>query len=92
MIKSVRVKFDKFLHDTGKAILVRINGEEYWLAYYMFTNLVVNKKLRGHLSILTKVCDDKGIYYDDSMADIIIETHIPTKINKKPITDDSLKR
>jgi len=81
MIKSVRIKFDKFLHDTGKAILIRINGNEYWLGYFMFRNLVINKKLAGYLSISVLICKEKGIYYTEDMADVIIENHIPEKIN-----------
>lgn len=30
MIKSVSLKFEKLLHDTGKAILICINGGEHW--------------------------------------------------------------
>lgn len=93
IIKSVRIKFDKLLHDTGRAILVSISNNEYWLGYFMFNRLVVNKKLGGHFSISPKICDEKGIFYDESMVDVYIEKHIPEKIKNKNITpDDSLIR
>lgn len=91
-IKRVRIKFDKFLHDTGKAILIRIGNTEYWLAHYMCNNLVVNNKLGGHVSLSVDVCKEKGIYYSEDMADYIITRHIPKKVTKKIIHDKSLKR
>ena len=92
-IKSVRIKFDKLLHDTGKAILVSIGNKEHWLGYFMIKNLVVNKKLGGHFSISPNICEEKGIYYDESMADCYIKKHIPEKIKSKKIKpDESLIR
>lgn len=88
MIKSVRIKFDKFLYNTGKAILVRIDGKEYWLANYMYKNLIVNKKLGGNCEIDVKFCDEKGIQYDESMATLIIEHHIPVKLDVNTIEHD----
>ena len=60
-IKSIKIKFDKLLHDTGKAILVSIGRKEHWLGYFMFKNLIVNKKLGGNLSLSVKYADEKGI-------------------------------
>lgn len=79
MIKSVRIKFDKLLHDTGNAILVRIGNKDYWIGKFMFKNLVINNKLGGHLSISPKICDEKGICWDEIMADVTITKHIPKK-------------
>lgn len=93
IIKSVRIKFDKLLHDTVKAILVSIGNNEHWLGHFMINNLIVNKKLGGHFSISPKICDEKGIYYDEDMVDVYIEKHIPEKIKNKNIApDDSLIR
>ncbi len=91
-IIRVRIKFDKFLHDTGKAILIRIGKTEYWLARYMCRNLTINKKFGGHVSLSVKICEDKGIYFDDTMTDEYIETHIPIKIVEKATHDKSLER
>jgi len=91
-IKRVRIKFDKLLHDTGKAILIRISNKEYWLGHYMCTDLVVNKKLGGHVSISVNICKEKGIYYNEDMADYIITRHVPKKITKEIIYNKSLER
>lgn len=88
MIKYVRIKFDKLLYNTGKAILVRIDSKEYWLANYMYKNLVVNKKLGGNCEIDVKFCDEKDIKYDESMATLIIEHHIPIKLDINTIEYD----
>ena len=82
-IKTVRIKFQKYLHNTGKAILVRVNGAEHWLPNYRCRNLTVNNKLGGHVCIPASLCDEKGIDYDISMAEITYEHHIPAKITKE---------
>ena len=91
-IKSVRIKFEKLLHDTGRAIYVRIDNEDHWLGYFMFKTLVVNNKLGGNLIIQTKYCIEKGIYYDESNASEFIKRHIPEKVNKKAEINESLIR
>ena len=87
MVKSVRIQFDKFLHDTGRAYLIKIGNEEHWLPKKLCRNLVVNKKLGGNLSIPTFLFNDKfgGNIEDASFAseDLIIEKHVPQR--KEPV-------
>lgn len=85
---KVRIKFDKLLHDTGKAILVRIQNKEIWLGHFMIKNLVVNKKLGGHFETRPKTCDEKGIYYSEEDATKFIYTHIPIKLDITNINHD----
>ena len=93
MILSVRIKFDKFLHDTGRAYLVRIGSEEYWLPSKLCRNLIVNKKLGGNLCIPTFLAESKGIEFNESDADVTVKHHVPEKIIAKPTDpDDSLTR
>lgn len=91
-ILTVRLKFNKIKHDTGKAILVRIGNREYWFSYFMITKLIVNKKLGGHFEVNVKWLEEKEIYYDESMAVKFIKHHIPKKINEKVEHDKNLKR
>ncbi len=89
-ILTVRLKFDKLKHDTGKAILVRIGSKDYWFAYFMIENLIVNKKLGGHFETKTKFLEQKGIIYNEDMAVKCIKHHVPKKINKTVTHDKSL--
>lgn len=92
-ILTVRIKFDKFLHDTGKAILIRIGQKEHWLGKFMLDDWCTNKKLGGWVVITTKIANEKGIYWNDTMAVKSITHHIPKKLNIKDIQHDkSLER
>lgn len=92
-ILTVRVKFDKLLHDTGKAILIRIGQQEHWLGKFMLYNLCINKKLGGWVVISAKVAEEKGIYFNEDMAVKSIKHHIPAKLDKSKIKHDkSLER
>lgn len=92
-ILTVRIKFDKFLHDTGEAILIRIGRNKYWLGKFMLDDWCTNKKLGGWIVITTKIADEKGIAWDTTMAVKYITHHIPKKLNIKDIQHDkSLKR
>ena len=86
-IKSVMLRFDKFLHDTGKAYLLRVGYTEHWLPKKLCRNLIINKKLGGNVSIPTFLYERiTGIAADDiphADADFIIEKHIPER--KEPI-------
>lgn len=87
MIKSVRITFDKLYHDTGKAILVSINNNELWLPKKLCRNLVVNKKLGGHVSIPTFLAEKLNIL--NCVPDIEIIHHIPTTMNVTDISHDT---
>lgn len=93
VISRVRIKFDKYWHNTGRAILIQIGTKEHWLPLGACRNLVVNKKLGGHVEIPANLADEKGIYYDDRDATLIMEHHTPTKLDKSKIKhDDNLTR
>lgn len=85
MIKSVRIQFDKLLHDTGKAILIRIYGNEHWIPKKLCRNLIINKKLGGNVCIPTFFAEKMGVVVTDEIADVEIIHHIPEKINKTEI-------
>lgn len=86
-IKSVMLRFDKFLHETQKAYLVRIGYEEIWLPKKLCRKFITNQKLGGNVTIptflYTKITgiEPKNIPTND--ADYIVEKHIPEKL--KPI-------
>lgn len=86
-IKSVMLRFDKYLHATDKAYLIRVGNSEHWLPKKLCRNFITNKKLGGNVSIPTFLYEKiTGIALENiatSDADYIIEKHIPVK--KEPI-------
>lgn len=93
-IKSVKIQFEKLLHETGKAILVRFNNVEAWIPKKMCRNITINKKLGGNCIIPTWLYVEKfGEQPSEEQAAVIIEHHVPERITPKPIQpDDSLIR
>lgn len=83
-IKSVMLRFDKFLHETDKAILIRIHDQEHWLPKKLCRNFVTNKKLGGNVTVPAFLYERiTGITHDDipiGDADTIIEHHVPDKV------------
>ena len=65
MIKSVNIKFEKILHDTGKAILVRINGVEHWIPKKLCRKLIINNKLGGNVCVPTFIAERIGFDVED---------------------------
>lgn len=76
----VRIKFEKFLHRTGKAILIRVHGVEHWIPSKLCRNLVTNQKLGGHVSVPAFIADRIGYQYEVDDADMIIEHHVPSSL------------
>jgi hypothetical protein len=89
MIKSVNIKFEKLLHDTGKAILVRINREEYWLPKKLCRKLIINKKLGGNVCIPTFIAERIGLAIEDCLPDVEVIHHIPETQDKSNIKHDA---
>jgi len=89
MIKSVNIKFEKFLHDTGKAILLRINGGEHWIPKKLCRKLIVNNKLGGNVCIPTFIAERIGFDLDDCNPDVEIIHHIPEVQNISNIKHDA---
>ncbi len=88
MIKSVIVKFDKILHDTGRAILISVNEKENWIPKKLCRNLVINKKLGGNVCIPTFFAEKIGFEISESNAGISIIHHVPEKMDKTKIIHD----
>ena len=93
-IKSVRVKFEKLKGETPKAFLLQVNGKEHWFPRKLCFNFILNKKLGGNMNIPAWLYTEKfGEAPSLEDAAVIIETHVPTRIepiNPKP--DASLIR
>ena len=75
----LKIKFDKFLHDTGKAILIRINGSEHWIPKALCRNVITNSKLGGNVCVPTFIAEKMGIEITEDIAEITIVQHIPKK-------------
>lgn len=89
MINSVNIKFEKLIHDTGKAILVRINGVEHWLPKKLCRKLTVNNKLAGNVCVPTFISERIGICINDCSPDVEVIHHIPESKEKSNIRYDS---
>lgn len=89
MIKSVNIKFEKLIHDTGKAILVRINGAEHWIPKKLCRKLIVNNKLGGNVCIPTFIAEQIGFDVEDCNPDVEIIHHIPEFKYKSNINYDA---
>lgn len=93
MINSVKIKLEKLLYDTGKAILVRINGVEHWIPKKLCRNLIVNNKLGGNVCVPTFIIKEIGLNIDNCSPDIEVIHHIPKLQDKTNIKhDESLFR
>lgn len=93
MITRITLKFQKIHADTGRAILVLYCGKEHWIPKKLCRNLVVNKKLGGHVSIPTFFYEKMGYQASEEIADTIIERHVPEKITPKDTqADEELTR
>jgi len=90
MIKSVRIKFEKILCDTGKAILIRVDGIEHWIPKKLCRNLIINSKLGGNVCVPVFKAEELGLNIDDCKPDIEIIHHIPEEINQEIKHDANL--
>lgn len=84
-VREVRVKFDEFLHDTGKAIKVDIGRKEIWLPKYACREITVNKKMGGHVCLPVWLCQEKGINIEYAVETKVITRHVPDKIEAQII-------
>jgi hypothetical protein len=90
MIKSATLTFQRFYHDSGRAILIGYNNNKYWIPKKLCRNLVINKKLAGHVSIPTfKYEEITGKQPTVEIANYIIEKHVPVKIESKNTIPDA---
>ncbi len=87
-ITNIRLNFDKLYADTGRAILVLYCGKEHWIPLKLCRNLVVNKKLGGHVSIPTFFYEKMGYQATEEIADTTVEHHVPAKIEPKNSSPD----
>lgn len=89
MIKSVNIKFDKLYHDTGRAILVRVNGVEHWIPKKLCRKLIVNNKLSGNVCVPIFIAEKIGLNIDDCNPDVEVIHHIPESQDKSNIKHDA---
>lgn len=92
MVKSARLKFDKLLHDTGKAILIRVNSSDHWIPKSLCRKLTINNKLGGHVCLPSFIIERLGINIEDLDPEIIVTHHVPKKIKKQVDHDSDLFR
>jgi hypothetical protein len=92
MIKSYRLKFDKLLHETLNAYLLKVNNEEFWVPKKLCRKFILNKKLGGNVSI-PSFFYEKIFSINEENADCIIIKHKPERIEPiKQTPDASLTR
>ena len=97
MIKSARIKFDKALGETPKAILIRIKGAQHWIPKSLCENFTTNKKLGGHVIlptfIINQIIDDdinKMEYLPEHIKPTwTVDHHTPKK--ESPIKDNTIQ-
>lgn len=89
MIRSVNIKFEKLLHDTGKAILIRIVGQECWIPKKLCRKLIVNNKLGGNVCVPTFIAERIGLNINDCNPDVEIIHHIPETQDKSNVKHDA---
>jgi hypothetical protein len=83
-ITNVLLRFDKYLHSTERAFLIRIGNDEHWLPKKLCRRFTTNKKLGGNVIIPTFIYERiTGELPIESDAETIIEKHVP--IRKQPI-------
>lgn len=89
IIKSIRIKFDKLVAQTGKANLIRIYGIEHWIPSKLCFNLSIKNNLSGSMDIPSFIYErifdyDLSILTDQEKKNIAswyVEKHEPKKIN-----------
>ncbi len=83
-IKSIMLRFDKYLHETQKAYLIRVGPTEHWLPKKLCRNFITNSKLGGNVSIPAFLYERiTGESIEDapiSDADYIVEKHKPERL------------
>ena len=90
-IATVMIKFEKLRGETSRAVLLLINGVEYWFPKRFCSNFILNKKLGGNMIIPSWLYREKfGCEPNIEYAETIIEKHKPNKIkniNVEPIKE-----
>ncbi len=79
------LRFDKWLHSTEKAHLIRIHNSEHWLPKKLCRNFVLNQKLGGNVSVpaflYERITGGSAESVPEYDVDIKIETHVPQRID-----------
>jgi len=100
-IKSIKIKFDKYVHETDRAYLVKFMRQEIWLPKKLCRGFAVHgNDMHGVVSIPTflyeRITGETVDGYFDSRyaeADWVITKHKPTKIEPiKPEANADLTR
>jgi hypothetical protein len=92
-IKSIMLRFDKFLHATEKAYLIRVGHAEHWIPKKLCRNFITNKKLGGNVSIPPFLYERiTGESIEDAPTgdvDYIVEKHKPARIEPVKTNPDA---
>jgi hypothetical protein len=90
MITSVLLRFDKYLHETERAYLIRVGNTEHWLPKKLCRKFITNKKLGGNVTIPSflyeRITGEQPIEED---AETIIEKHVPKQIEPTDTLPDA---
>jgi hypothetical protein len=89
MIKSIKLRFDKLRHDTGRAILVSVRGRDHWIPKKLCRKLSTNNKLEGSVCVPSFIVEGMGINLQDCEPDIEVIHHIPEAKDKSNIKHDA---
>jgi hypothetical protein len=99
MIKSATIQFEKFLGETPRAILVKINDKEQWLPKSQCRDFVLNKKLGGNVVlpafIINRILDidinavEISKLPIDITPKLVVEHHTPEKV--QPVENNIIK-
>lgn len=100
IIKSIRIKFDKLVAQTGKANLIRIDNLEHWIPSKLCYNLSTKNNLSGSIEIPSFIYEkifncnlsDLSDAEKKHIASWYVEKHEPKKIKFNPnqLPDESL--
>ncbi|MBN2747361.1 MAG: hypothetical protein JXR34_11605 [Bacteroidales bacterium] len=100
MIKSVKIKFTKYVAETPKAYLVKYNYSEVWLPKSLCRNFAVHGNDMHGVAEITSFLFEKitGVNPNETDKDLCdynavpswtIEKHVPERIEPKEIQADA---
>jgi hypothetical protein len=92
-IKSIMLRFDKFLHETPKAYLIRVGQQEHWMPKKLCRDFITNKKLGGNVSIpaflYERITGESIENAPICNATFIVEKHKPSRLEPVTPTPDA---
>jgi hypothetical protein len=86
-MNKVRIKFDKLICQTPKAICIKVGFDEHWIPIKLCSKLRTNNSYKGSVSIPDFIANDKGLKGE---PDELYKHHIPSKVDKEVVHDTKL--